>query len=76
MTDKAIFEGCYSDMKFMRGYKVARISVDIPLEYASKFIEAFGAPDGVNPVRVAIARLQIGPDAAADRDTSGDSPQA
>lgn len=58
MSDKpAVIEGCYVDAKFMRGLKVMRLSVDIPIEYSNEFIRMFGAPDGVNPVAVAIARL-------------------
>lgn len=53
-------QGCYVDAKFMRGLKCMRISVDIPIEHSNQFLKAFGAPDGVNPVPVAIARLGNG----------------
>lgn len=58
MTDKpAVMQGCYVGMKFMPGYKVARLSIDIPIEASNSFLQMFGAPDAANPVHVAIARL-------------------
>lgn len=53
--------GSYVDAKFMRGLKVMRVSVDIPIEHSNDFLRAFGAPDGADPVPVAIARLVTPP---------------
>lgn len=57
MTKPAVMSGCYVDCKFMPGYKVARISIDIPIEHSNAFLQMFGAPDRADPVHVAIARL-------------------
>lgn len=57
MSKPAAFFGSYVDAKFMRGLKVTRVMIDIPIESTNAFLTAFGAPDGVNPVPVAIARL-------------------
>lgn len=57
MSKPAAFFGSYVDAKFMRGLKVTRIMIDIPIEKTNEFLAAFGAPDGVNPVPVAVARL-------------------
>lgn len=51
--------GDYVDLKFMPGLKMSRISIDIPIEDSNVFLEAFKAPDRVNPVKVAIARLDV-----------------
>lgn len=61
MTDKpAAMAGVYVDMKFMPGLKMARISIEIPIEHSNAFIQMFGTPDRTNPVHVGIARLQEG----------------
>ena len=61
MTDKpAAMAGVYVDMKFMPGLKMARISIEIPIEHSNEFIRMFGTPDRVSPVAVGIARLQEG----------------
>lgn len=57
MTDKAVFSGSYSDIRFVRTRKIAAITIEIPIEAASAFIEAFGAPDPSKECPVAIARL-------------------
>jgi len=58
MTDRpAIFEADFVDLAFKPGLKVARVSFDLPIEYAASFLQAFGAPDRVSPVKCAIARL-------------------
>lgn len=63
MNKPAAIEGYYTDAKFMRGIKTLRLSIDVPIEYSNEFLRMFGAPDGVSPVRVAIARMQDnGPD--------------
>lgn len=72
MTDSIVIEADYADFVFKRGLKSARISFDIPIEKGAWFIEKFGAPDPGNPVKVAIARLQIGPDTKPASATSPD----
>jgi hypothetical protein len=59
MTKPAVMQGVYVDCKFMAGFKVARISIDIPIEHSNEFLRMFGAPDRANPVAVAIARLDV-----------------
>ena len=62
MNDRpAAFYAAYVDAKFMRGLKVMRLSIDIPIEQSNEFLLTFGAPNGTDPVPVAIARLNIGP---------------
>jgi hypothetical protein len=56
---RAAFQGSYADLRFIRTRKVAAITVEIPLEQASAFIEAFGAPDPSAEIPVAIARLDL-----------------
>ena len=58
MTDQpAAMAGVYVDMKFMPGLKMARISIEIPIEHSNEFIRMFGTPDRTDPVHVGIARL-------------------
>lgn len=63
MTKAAITQGSYVDLRFMPGLKVARVSIDIPIEHSNEFLTMFGAPDRANPVWCAVARLQSGPSA-------------
>jgi hypothetical protein len=55
--DKAIFAATYSDLKFIKTRKTAQIILEIPLEAASAFLEAFGAPNPAAERHVAIAAL-------------------
>jgi hypothetical protein len=84
MEKAAIFAGDYMDLRFMRGLKSARIYIDIPIEHSDAFLKAFGAPNGVNPAKVAIALMdvealkapkEIGPNMKPD-DESGYEPPA
>lgn len=61
MSKPAAFYGSFVDAKFMRGLKVMRVFVDIPIEKSNEFLQAFGAPDGANPAPCAIARLNGAP---------------
>lgn len=61
MNKPAAIEGLYVDAKFMRGYKVTRLSIDIPLEYSEEFFRMFGTPNGPDPVRVVLARMATPP---------------
>lgn len=67
MTAKIVFQGNYSDLKFIRTRGVCQIVVEIPLEDGQRFVAAFGAPSPANEVPVAIARLQ-GPTAGDPTD--------
>lgn len=69
MDRPAAFFGSYVDAKFMRGLKVMRVSVDVPIEKSGEFIELFGVPDSVSPVPVALARLN--PEALTRREENG-----
>lgn len=41
----AAFKDTYSDLRFVKSRKVAQVVVELPIEEASRFVEAFGAPD-------------------------------
>lgn len=58
MTDAAAIQGDYTDLRFVKGRKVAVIHVEIPIESASAFVKAFGTPSPATGVPVALARLQ------------------
>ena len=60
MTSLAAFQGDYCDLKFIKTRKVAQITIEIPIERAAEFVAAFGAPDSVNGVPVAVARMEKG----------------
>lgn len=53
----AAFQGFYSDLRFVKTRSVAVISVEIPIEQASAFVAAFGAPTPGAEIPVAIARI-------------------
>lgn len=57
MTDAAIIAGSLVDAKNVNTHKVMRLIIDVPAENALKVIAAFGWPTMVNPVSVAVARL-------------------
>lgn len=57
MSEKAVFQGSYADLKFIKGRKVAQVVIEIPIERADAFVKTFGAPQPAAEVPVAIARL-------------------
>jgi hypothetical protein len=61
MTDAAIISGSLVDAKNVNTHKVMRLIIDVPAENALKVIAAFGWPTMVNPVSVAVARLNEAP---------------
>jgi hypothetical protein len=65
MTKPAAITGDYTDIRFIKGRKVAVINIEIPIEAAGAFVEAFGTPNPATGVPVAIARLD--PSAGAER---------
>jgi hypothetical protein len=58
MTDRAAFQGTYSDIKLIRSRKVAVVCVEIPIEAATAFVAAFGMPDPASETWVALARIE------------------
>ena len=58
MTDEAILQGTYHDLKLVRTRGVAQIIIEIPLEAAPAFVNAFGVPNPSEEIWVAVARLQ------------------
>lgn len=58
MSDKAAIQGDYTDLKFVRTRKVAQIVVEIPIEAAGAFVDAFGTPNPATSIPVALARIQ------------------
>ena len=57
MTRAAAFQGFYSDLRFIKTRSVAAITIEIPIEQASAFVAAFGAPTPGAEIPVAIARI-------------------
>ncbi len=58
MTQPAVIQGDYCDIKFIKSRKVAVICVEIPIEAAGAFVDAFGTPMPDKNVPVALARLE------------------
>lgn len=58
MNEPAAFRASYSDLRFVKSRKVAQVIVELPIEDAGRFVEAFGAPNPATETWVAIARLQ------------------
>lgn len=52
-------KGDYCGLKFVQGRKVAQVIIEIPIEHANAFVNAFGTPDSANPVKVALARMMV-----------------
>lgn len=59
MSAPAAFRATYSDLKFIKSRKVAMVIVELPIEEAARFVEAFGTPDPSKETWVAIARLDL-----------------
>ena len=55
----AAISGDYTDLKFIRTRKVCQVVIEIPMEQASAFIAAFGAPRPDGNVPVALAKLDM-----------------
>ncbi|MFG1462319.1 hypothetical protein V5F77_05410 [Xanthobacter sp. DSM 24535] len=65
MSSPAAIQATYSDLKIVKGRKVAQIICEIPLEQAEAFVAAFGMPLGATETWVAIARLDLNAPASA-----------
>lgn len=57
LTTRAVIQGNYSDLKFVRTRKVVQVVIEIPIEHAADFVQKFGAPDPSAETWVAVARL-------------------
>jgi hypothetical protein len=57
MTDRAAILGSLVDVRNIGVHKSVKLTIHVPEELAETVINAFGWPTGVNPVAVAIARL-------------------
>lgn len=66
MTKPAAITGDYTDIRFIKSRKVAVINIEIPIEAAGAFVEAFGTPNPATGVPVAIARM-VGPTVSPER---------
>lgn len=56
------FVGTYSDLRFVKSRKVAQVVIELPIEEANRFLQAFGAPNPTQESWVAIARLNHAPE--------------
>lgn len=52
------FRGTYSDLRFIKGRKVAQVVIEVPIEQGSRVVEVFGAPNPAEEVWVGFARLK------------------
>jgi hypothetical protein len=59
MSKPAAFLGTYVDLKFLSGLKVARVTLEIPIERSQEFIGMFGTPNKADPAWCAIARMDV-----------------
>ncbi len=57
MSQPAVIQADYVDLRFVKGRKVAQIVVEIPIEAAGAFVDAFGTPMPDKNVPIALARL-------------------
>lgn len=57
MTDEAVIQADYCDLKFIKTRKVAQVVLEIPIEQSDAFIAAFGSPRPDLTVPVVIARM-------------------
>jgi hypothetical protein len=57
MTEAAIISGSLVDVRNVGTHKSVKLTIHVPEEHATRVVAAFGWPTGVNPVSVAIARL-------------------
>lgn len=77
MSKPIAAEGSLVDIRNINTHKVIRLVIDIPAEKAGEIIRMFGWPTQVNPVPVAIAKLDLNraaaePDGAMRRAAAGD----
>lgn len=63
--DSGACAGTYSDLRFIKSRKVAQVVIELPIEQANRFLQAFGAPNPTAECWVAIARLNNAPEEEA-----------
>ena len=57
MTDKAVIQGTFADLKTVKTRSVVQMVIEIPIEHGAMIIDAFGFPRPGEEVPVAVARL-------------------
>lgn len=67
MNAPAAIRATYSDLRLVKGRKVAVIYLEIPIEQAEQFVGAFGMPNPAEEKWVGIARLVDGATESAER---------
>jgi hypothetical protein len=61
MTDAAVFQAVYTDWTLIKGRKVVRVGLEIPIEQADLAYQALGGmPNPAESAWVAVARLESG----------------
>lgn len=74
MTEAAIISGSLVDVRNVGTHKSVKLTIHVPEEYATRVVAAFGWPTGVNPVSVAIARMESQRVAAAPVEEAAPQP--
>jgi hypothetical protein len=74
MRDAAAITALLVDVRNVAAHKSVRLEIHVPAEQAALVMAAFGWPTMVNPVPVAIARLN--PEAQVTRQTEDPAPDA
>ena len=59
MTKAAIIAGSLVDVRNVGTHKSVKLTIHVPAEHATKVFDCFGWPTGVDPVAVAVARLDL-----------------
>lgn len=59
MTKPAVIPASLVDVRNIAAHKCVRLEIHVPAEQAGMVLDAFGWPTAVDPVPVAIARLEI-----------------
>src|SRR5262245_12050060 len=75
MTDARAISVQLVDIRNVDTHKVVKLTLHAPQEQALKLTELFGWPTGVNPVPVALARMEVMPNQQSNNDTPAIQPQ-
>lgn len=59
MTDAAVISGTLVDVRNVGTHKSVKLTIHVPAELAPNIFKVFGWPTDVNPVHVAVARLDL-----------------
>lgn len=59
MKNAAAITGSLVDVRNVGTHKCVKLTIHVPAEYAPKVLECFGWPTGVDPVTVALARIDL-----------------